>query len=77
MKKSWKQWMAIVCALSMIACMLPVTAFVEKEVATPTDLAPLTEPVQEAEPVEEPAEEQVEERVRVVRDEPGEVREEV
>ena len=65
MKKSWKQWMAITCALAMIVSLLPVTILAEEGVATPTDLAPIMEPVQETEPaevsVEEPAEEPAEE----------------
>ena len=61
MKKSWKQWMAITCALAMIVSLLPVTILAEEGVATPTDLAPVVETVQETEPVEVPAEEPVEE----------------
>ena len=65
MKKSWKQWMAITCALAMIVSLLPATILAEEGVATPTDLAPIMEPVQETEPaevsVEEPAEEPAEE----------------
>ena len=53
MKKSWKQWMAITCALAMIVSLLPVTILAEKGVATPTDLAPVVEPVQENETAEE------------------------
>ena len=56
MKKSWKQWMAITCALAMIVSLLPVTILAEEGVATPTDLAPVAETVQETEPVEEPVE---------------------
>ncbi len=65
MKKTWKHLIAIICALSMIACLLPVTILAEEGVATPTDLAPIMEPVQETEPaevsVEEPAEKPAEE----------------
>ena len=43
MKKTWKQWIAIACVLSMIACVLPAMTLAEDEVATPTDLAPITE----------------------------------
>ena len=53
MKKSWKQWMAITCALAMIVSLLPVTILAEKGVATPTDLGPVVEPVQENETAEE------------------------
>ncbi len=53
MKKSWKQWMAITCALAMIVSLLPVTILAEEGVATPTDLAPIMEPVQETEYAEE------------------------
>lgn len=61
MKKSWKQWMAITCALAMIVSLLPVTILAEEGVATPTDLAPVVEPVQETEPAEVPVEEPAEE----------------
>ena len=61
MKKSWKQWMAITCALAMIVSLLPVTILAEEGVATPTDLAPVMEPVQETEPAEVPVEEPTEE----------------
>lgn len=61
MKKSWKQWMAITCALAMIVSLLPVTILAEEGVATPTDLAPIMEPVQETEPAEVSAEEPAEE----------------
>lgn len=61
MKKSWKQWMAITCALAMIVSLLPVTILAEEGVATPTDLAPVVEPVQETEPAEVPVEEPTEE----------------
>ena len=43
MKKTWKQWIAIACVLSMIACMLPAMTMAEDGVATPTDLAPIPE----------------------------------
>ena len=61
MKKSWKQWMAITCALAMIVSLLPATILAEEGVATPTDLAPIVEPVQETEPAEVSAEEPAEE----------------
>ena len=58
MKKTMKQWMAIACALVMLACLLPVTILAEEGAATPTDLAPVEEPV--AEPAGESAEEEPE-----------------
>ena len=57
MKKTWKQWIAIACVLSMIACVLPAMTLAEDEVATPTDLAPITEEPVVEEPTEEPGEE--------------------
>ena len=61
MKKTWEQWVAIVCVLAMITCILPATTRAEDEVATPTDLAPVEELQEEQgdEPAEdEPAEEE-------------------
>ncbi len=46
MKKTWKQWIAIACVLSMIACMLPAMTLAEEaeeQPATPTDLMPVNE----------------------------------
>lgn len=63
MKKSWKQWMAITCALAMIVSLLPVTILAEEGVATPTDLAPVAEIAQETESVEELVENTAEESV--------------
>ncbi len=57
MKKTWKQWIAIACVLSMIACMLPAMTLADDGVATPTDLAPATEEPAAEEPTEEPGEE--------------------
>ncbi len=59
MKKSWKQWMAITCALAMIVSLLPVTILAAEGVATPTDLAPVVETAQETEPAEELVEEPI------------------
>ena len=70
MKKTWKQLIAIVCMLSMIACMLPAVTLAEG-VATPTDLAPVTEPVQVEEPAEEPAEDPAEEPAAEPAEEPA------
>ncbi|QTE69337.1 hypothetical protein JNO48_05405 [Clostridiales bacterium] len=53
MKKTLKQWTAITCVLVMIAGLLPVSILAEDSVATPTDLAPVAEFVQETEPAEE------------------------
>ena len=61
MKKTWKQWIAIACVLSMIACMLPAMTLADDGVATPTDLAPATEEPAAEEPTEEPGEEPEEE----------------
>lgn len=61
MKKTWKQWIAIACVLSMIACMLPAMTLAEDDVATPTDLAPITEEPAGEDPAEEPEEEPGEE----------------
>ena len=61
MKKTWKQWIAIACVLSMIACMLPAMTLAEDGVATPTDLAPITEEPAGEDPAEEPGEEPAEE----------------
>ena len=61
MKKTWKQWIAIACVLSMIACMLPAMTLAEDGVATPTDLAPITEEPAGEDPAEEPGEEPGEE----------------
>lgn len=61
MKKTMKQWMAITCALAMIVSLLPVTILAEEGVATPTDLAPVAEFVQETEPAEEVTENPAEE----------------
>ena len=57
MKKTWKQWIAIACVLSMIACMLPAMTLAEDGVATPTDLAPITEEPAGEEPTEETGDE--------------------
>ncbi len=61
MKKTWKQWIAIACVLSMIACMLPAITLAEDGVATPTDLAPIPEEPAGEDPAEEPGEEPGEE----------------
>ena len=72
MKKAMKQWMAIACALVMLACLLPVTILAEGDVATPTDLAPVEEPTQEIVPAEEPAEVPAEEPAAEPAEEPTE-----
>lgn len=59
MKKTWKQWIAIACVLSMIACMLPAMTLAEDGVATPTDLTPVPEEPTGEEPTEEPGEETI------------------
>ncbi len=61
MKKTWKQWIAIACVLSMIACMLPAMTLAEDGVATPTDLTPVPEEPAGEELTEEPTEETGEE----------------
>ena len=58
MKKTWKQWIAIVCALSMIACVLPAATLAEDGVATPTDLTPVPEEPAGEEQAGEPSEEE-------------------
>lgn len=57
MKKTWKQWIAIACVLSMIMCLLPAATLAEDGVATPTDLAPVPEETAGEVPTEEPGEE--------------------
>lgn len=57
MKKTWKQWIAIACVLSMIMCLLPAATLAEDGVATPTDLAPVPEEPAGEVPTEEPGEE--------------------
>ena len=73
MKKTWKQWIAIACAFTMIAGILPAAVLADEEAATPTNLAAASEEIQEEPgeeiPGEEPAEEGQEEAPG---DEPGE-----
>ena len=59
MKKSWKQLIAITCALSMIACLLPAGILAEEGRDTAPEQVPVTEPAQvlSDEPAEVPAEE--------------------
>lgn len=73
MKKTWKQWIAIACAFTMLAGILPAAVLADEEAATPTNLVAASEEIQE-EPGEEipgvePAEEGQEEAPG---DEPGE-----
>ena len=60
MKKTWKQWIAIACAFTMIAGILPAAVLADEEAATPTNLAAASEEIQEEPgeeiPGEEPAE---------------------
>ena len=58
MKKTWKQWIAIACVLSMIACMLPAMTLAEDGVATPTDLTPVPEEPAGEEQAGEPSKEE-------------------
>ncbi len=78
MKKTWKKWIAIACAFTMIAGILPAAVLADEEAATPTNLAAASEEIQEEPgeeiPGEEPAEEGQEEAPG---DEPGEEPDEV
>ena len=73
MKKTWKQWIAIACAFTMIAGILPAAVLADEEAATPTNLAAASEEIQEEPGAEMPGEEPAEEgQEEAPGDEPGE-----